>query len=179
MRQLVYTMFISSNRTSFHLWWRKIFIKHPKVSKFYETDWSRSGGRSSYKTSFLRLSFLSSCVTSITDAYLKWNNLQLRIGWFSGFIYVKSIRGYIPCWMVCFVLVSFLNIYCPSLYFSLDRCSLLDLWIFTWAIPPPLIENTFEDNLHRAKNTSVLQCWIQANSASQDLLYLVFLLLDI
>ena len=73
---------------------------------------------------------------------------------------------------------SFLHIHCPSLSFSLDICSLLDLWIFTWAIPPPLIENTFEQNLHDAENTSVLQGWIQANSASLRFI-IVFLLLDI
>ena len=32
---------------------------------------SRPGGRSSFPTAFLRLSFLSSCITSITDTYPK------------------------------------------------------------------------------------------------------------
>ena len=31
-------MFISNNRSSFHLWWKKNLEKHPKVSKYYETD---------------------------------------------------------------------------------------------------------------------------------------------
>ena len=31
MRQLVYTMFISNNRTSFHLWRKENFLKHQKV----------------------------------------------------------------------------------------------------------------------------------------------------
>ena len=33
MRQLVYTMFISNNRASFHLWWKENLVKHQKVSK--------------------------------------------------------------------------------------------------------------------------------------------------
>ena len=37
MRQLEYTMCISNNRTSFHLWWKEDLAKHWKVSK-YETD---------------------------------------------------------------------------------------------------------------------------------------------
>ena len=40
MRQLVYTMF-RNNRPSFHLRWKENFLKHRKVSKYYETD-SRS-----------------------------------------------------------------------------------------------------------------------------------------
>ena len=31
-------MFIGNNRSSFHLWWKKNFVKHPKVSEYYETD---------------------------------------------------------------------------------------------------------------------------------------------
>ena len=38
VRQLVYPMFISNNRTSFHLWWKENLVKHRKVSKYYETD---------------------------------------------------------------------------------------------------------------------------------------------
>ena len=37
MRQLVYTMFISHNRASFHLWWKENLLKHQKVSKYYES----------------------------------------------------------------------------------------------------------------------------------------------
>ena len=35
---LVYTMFISNNRSSFHLWWKENLVKHRKVSKYYETN---------------------------------------------------------------------------------------------------------------------------------------------
>ena len=38
MRQLVYTLFISNNHPSFHLWWKENLVKHQKVSKYYETD---------------------------------------------------------------------------------------------------------------------------------------------
>ena len=34
--QLVYTMFITNNCASFHLWWKKNLVKHQKVSKYYE-----------------------------------------------------------------------------------------------------------------------------------------------
>ena len=40
MRQLVYTMVISNNRGSFHLWWKKNLVKHQKASKYYEKDCS-------------------------------------------------------------------------------------------------------------------------------------------
>ena len=40
MRQLLYTMFISNNRPSFHLWWKKNLGKHQKVLKYYENDCS-------------------------------------------------------------------------------------------------------------------------------------------
>ena len=35
-RQLVYTMSISNNHPSFHLWWKENLVKHQKVSKHYE-----------------------------------------------------------------------------------------------------------------------------------------------
>ena len=38
VRQLVYTVFISNNRTSFHLWWNENLVKHQKVSKYHKTD---------------------------------------------------------------------------------------------------------------------------------------------
>ena len=38
MRQLIYTMFISDNRKSFHLWWKENLVKHQKVSKYYKND---------------------------------------------------------------------------------------------------------------------------------------------
>ena len=38
MRQLVYTLFISNNCASFHLWWKENLVKHQKVSKYYEND---------------------------------------------------------------------------------------------------------------------------------------------
>ena len=38
MRQLVYTMLVSNNRTSFYLWWKKNLVKYQKISKCYEND---------------------------------------------------------------------------------------------------------------------------------------------
>ena len=38
MRQLIYTMFISNNRASFHLWRKENLVKQKKVSKYYEND---------------------------------------------------------------------------------------------------------------------------------------------
>ena len=37
---VVYIMFMSNNRPSFHLWWKENLVKHRKVSKYYETDCS-------------------------------------------------------------------------------------------------------------------------------------------
>ena len=38
MRQLIYTMFISNNRRSFHLWGKENLVKHQEVSKYYENN---------------------------------------------------------------------------------------------------------------------------------------------
>ena len=38
--QLVYTMFMRNNRSSFHLWWMENLIKHQKVSKSYKNGCS-------------------------------------------------------------------------------------------------------------------------------------------
>ena len=38
MRQLVYTILISKNRTSFHLWWNENLGKLQQVSKYYGKD---------------------------------------------------------------------------------------------------------------------------------------------
>ena len=35
MRQLVYTIFITNNHASFHLWWKENLLKYQKVSKYY------------------------------------------------------------------------------------------------------------------------------------------------
>ena len=38
MRQLVYTILISNNRPSFHLWWKENLVKLQQISKYYEKD---------------------------------------------------------------------------------------------------------------------------------------------
>ena len=40
MKQLAYTIFITNNRVSFHLWRNETLIKHQKVSKYYDHDCS-------------------------------------------------------------------------------------------------------------------------------------------
>ena len=35
IRQLVYTIFITNNHASFHLWWKEKLVKHQQVSKYY------------------------------------------------------------------------------------------------------------------------------------------------
>ena len=39
VKQLVYTMLISNNLQSFHLWWKENLVKHRKISKYDETDY--------------------------------------------------------------------------------------------------------------------------------------------
>ena len=38
MSQLVYTMFVTNNHTSFHLWWKKNLFNHQNVPKCYENN---------------------------------------------------------------------------------------------------------------------------------------------
>ena len=37
--QLIYTMFISNNRASFHLWWKDNLVIHQKFSKYYQNNY--------------------------------------------------------------------------------------------------------------------------------------------
>ena len=39
MGQLVYTIFISNNRTSFHLWLNENLVKHRHVPRYYGSDY--------------------------------------------------------------------------------------------------------------------------------------------
>ena len=39
MREPAYTMFITNNHVSFHLWWKETCVKHQKVSKYHEYVW--------------------------------------------------------------------------------------------------------------------------------------------
>ena len=43
MRQLVYSIFISNNRASAHLWWKENLVKHQRVTKYYENDCRKFG----------------------------------------------------------------------------------------------------------------------------------------
>ena len=53
MRQLVYTMFVSNSRASFHLWCKENLLKHQKVPKYYESNCSKEEWIGKYLQSFL------------------------------------------------------------------------------------------------------------------------------
>ena len=40
MRQLVYTMLITYNHASFHLWWKENSVKYQKVAKYFGYNWN-------------------------------------------------------------------------------------------------------------------------------------------
>ena len=87
MRQLLYTMFISNNRnnrTSSYLWRAKNLLKHPKVSKYYETD--------------CRLPFLSLIVWI---SHLPFSSISLITVFLSfpfvSFLFVKIFRFFFFC----------------------------------------------------------------------------------
>ena len=65
MRQLLYTMFISNNRTSFHLWCMESLAKHEKVSKYYENKCSVA----------FHVTLHFSWLVSIWNATLGWSGL--------------------------------------------------------------------------------------------------------
>ena len=55
--QLVYTMFITINHASFHLWLKKNLVKHKKVSKFFDHDYLQN--------------FVSLFMISLTASFVK------------------------------------------------------------------------------------------------------------
>ena len=82
VRQLVYTMFISNNRASFHLWWKKNLVIHQKVLKYYENDCILVSLRYSVSISYVRQSsqltqflwtqfFLSLTVQNVGNSFLE------------------------------------------------------------------------------------------------------------
>ena len=38
MKQYAYTIFITNNHASFHLWWKENLVKYQKVSEYYVRD---------------------------------------------------------------------------------------------------------------------------------------------
>ena len=79
MRQLVYTMFISNNRPSLHLWLKENLVKHRKVWKYYETDCGLFGKALQFDSLAALRGF----------CYL---NFFFRISWL--FVYSKECRKY-------------------------------------------------------------------------------------
>ena len=63
-------MFVSNNRTSFHLWWKENLVKHGKVSKYYQTD-CRSCSRNALILQSLLICSFQVCSFKINHMYLK------------------------------------------------------------------------------------------------------------
>ena len=94
MRQLVYTIFISNNCTSFHLWWKKKLVKHRKISKYYEID-CRSLKLLHLETKPLSSILFSKVSSNPWISYFAWKFFsfaQLVNTWFSSSI-PRSHRG--------------------------------------------------------------------------------------
>ena len=73
MRQIVYTMFISNNRASFHLWGNEKLVKHQKVSKYYENDYLQN--------------FLLHFMFLLTATFVKNSHIQAKT-----FLYLSEKR---------------------------------------------------------------------------------------
>ena len=90
MRQLLYTTFRSNNQPSLHLWWKKNFVKHWKVSKYYGTDCLKSFLLLLVPTNFFKSShlwdryffiFLKTVLNQILTAFItklwcQWTDLK-------------------------------------------------------------------------------------------------------
>ena len=72
MNQLIYTMFISNNRASFHLRCQENLVKHPRLSKYYENDCLQN--------------FLLHFMSLVTALIAKNSHIQARIC----FIFLKN-----------------------------------------------------------------------------------------
>ena len=70
--KIVYTMFISKNRASFHLWWNFFFLKHQKVSKYYEI-----GCR--YETPVRERAFFATYSTNLYYCYKRLGILSFQL----------------------------------------------------------------------------------------------------
>ena len=71
-RKLVYTMFISNNRVSFHLWWKENLVKIQKVSKYENDCRNVFKGQCSLVTLFMRIGAL------ITNTSLKISESEVK-----------------------------------------------------------------------------------------------------
>ena len=66
-------MFIRNNRPSFHLWWKENFVKHQKVSKYYENDCS-------YPLLGSSAEFYHKFYPRVTNIYRKWSRDSGLVG---------------------------------------------------------------------------------------------------
>ena len=76
MRQVVYTMFISNNLSSFQLWWQENLFKHPNMWKRYQID--------CLKNFLLLIKFL------LTTNFVKNSDVWPRIF----FIFLKTVLNH-------------------------------------------------------------------------------------
>ena len=120
MRQLVHTMFRNNNRSSFHLRWKENFVKHRKVSKYYETDCRSLNNFSPFysKTNYIKP--IEICFFSTHDIRLvlkkkiyQCSFLRLQICSSFTFCFIafecnsKSFEIFIPVFLLFFLLVVF------------------------------------------------------------------------
>ena len=81
VRLHVYTMFISSNCASFHLWWKKNLVKR-KISKYYKNDCSCSLGQKLLLLLSIILKTLSSAVLHCRiNKLVRPINIKVRYFW--------------------------------------------------------------------------------------------------
>ena len=83
-------MFISNNCPSFHLWWKENFVKHKKVSRYYENN---GGSRRDVEDKHVNFT-LSASTSSIDNSKVKVAVLQQRQDW--GVAKIKHLKLVIP-----------------------------------------------------------------------------------
>ena len=67
MKQLVYTIFITNNRVSFHLWQNESLIKYQKVLKYYDHDYSMCACERDKDSKIKEYQKDFNCTKSLTD----------------------------------------------------------------------------------------------------------------
>ena len=107
MRQLVYAMFISNNRPSFHLWWKLNLVKHRQVSKHYETDCRM------HLWDILAILKNEMLASSFHPLDLFWISFILRSMWLNEWSAYKKVKQNEFC---CFPLWFSLVAHTPSQY---------------------------------------------------------------
>ena len=93
----IYTMFITNNHISFHLWLKKNFVKHQKVSKYYDQDCSAAWRLMQKKIEQRKTS--NYCIVHHNYKRLFW--CWLSVLGFSGHL------NFFPPWSQCLQNISF------------------------------------------------------------------------